>query len=96
MRAPSTASQANSYRGIAPRTQADNGFLDACHIITAIRMPTGAKPGSGTPQYRLFYMVELAAPPLPRPSGVAGLNVEDFCGETQCRRVEASRGRVLV
>ncbi|KAL1529784.1 hypothetical protein AB1Y20_000718 [Prymnesium parvum] len=73
--------------------QADNGFLDACHIIIAIRMPTGALASSGAPQHRLFYLVELAAPPLPRPSGVAGLNVEDFCAlNTSLRCLIASLG----
>ena len=61
-------------------------------------MPTGAQTSSGNPQYRLFYMVELATPPLPRPSGVAGLNVEDFCGESKwppwlaARNLGGSRG----
>ena len=42
--------------------QADNGFLDACHIITAIKLTTLSPEGSS------ISMVELAAPPLPRPS----------------------------
>ena len=73
--------------------QADNGFLDACHILTAIRMPTGAPAGGSLPQYKLLYLVELAAPPLPRPSGVPGLNVEDFCAlNSSLRGLIASLG----
>merc|ERR1719181_2367252 len=73
--------------------QADNGFHDACHIITAIRLSTGAPPGSNIPQHKLLYMVELAAPPLPRPSGVPGLNVEDFCAlNSSLRGLIASLG----
>ena len=59
--------------------QADNGFLDACHVVTVLRLPTGALPGSGVPTHKLLHLVELAAPPPPRASGVGGLNVEDFC-----------------
>ena len=73
--------------------QADNGFLDACHIITAIKMATGAPPGSNIPQHKILYLVELAAPPLPRPSGVPGLNVEDFCAlNSSLRGLIASLG----
>ena len=73
--------------------QADNGFLDACHIITAIRIATGAPAGGAIPQYKLLYLVELAAPPLPRPSGVPGLNVEDFCAlNSSLRGLIASLG----
>ena len=73
--------------------QADNGFLDACHIITAIKIATNAPAGSGIPQYKTLYLVELAAPPLPRPSGVPGLNVEDFCAlNSSLRGLIASLG----
>ena len=73
--------------------QADNGFLDACHTLIIARLPTGAPPGSSLPQYKHLYLVELAAPPLPRPSGVPGLNVEDFCGlNTSLRTLIASLG----
>ena len=73
--------------------QADNGFLDACHIITAIRVATGAPAGGAVPEYKILYLVELAAPPLPRPSGVPGLNVEDFCAlNSSLRGLIASLG----
>ncbi|KOO27624.1 kinesin heavy chain [Chrysochromulina tobinii] len=71
--------------------QADNGFLDACHIITAIKLTTHSPEGSSIS--KLLYMVELAAPPLPRPSGVPGLNVEDFCAlNSSLRGLIASLG----
>ena len=73
--------------------QADNGFLDACHIVTALRLPTGALPDSGLPRHKLLYLVELAAPPPARPSGVGGLNVEDFCAlNASLRGLQASIG----
>ena len=71
--------------------QADNGFLDACHIITAIKLTIISPEGSSIS--KLLYMVELAAPPLPRPSGVPGLNVEDFCAlNSSLRGLIASLG----
>ena len=73
--------------------QADDGFLDACHVLTVIRLPTGALAGSGLPTHKLLHLVELAAPPPPRPSGVGGLNVEDFCSlNGSLRGLQASIG----
>lgn len=63
--------------------QADTGFLDAYHVITVMELPAklpAEKVNGGTARKKQLLLVEVAPPPPTRPSGVAGLNVEDFCG----------------
>ena len=85
------------HAGAAP--EGDGGFLDACHVIIAVRIPTGAGRGSSLPLHKTLYIVELAPPPPTRPSGIAGLAVEDFCainaslrGLQACLGVMARKG----
>ena len=58
-----------------------------------MRLPTGALAGSGLPTHKLLHLVELAAPPPPRPSGIGGLEVEDFCSlNSSLRGLQSSIG----
>lgn len=76
--------------------RADSGFFDSAHTIIALRISGGEERlGRGGGGYRYLYVVELSNPSLSRLSGIAGLNVEDFCAlNTSLRCLIASLGEM--